>query len=426
MLIIVCITLALYVVYLRYFKSLTITGYITTLWDGLSLWTGRVATIAGVVIPLLIFFLRGRFPVERTWKEFIPAAASQTVKYSSRRAVILPLIAILVLGDIWLGYIAFVFRPPFPLPPSGVVLKPDGSEIFIADARIGKVRRFDAATGKIELTPIDLGGHPNRMLIGPRSGNLYVLDSEGPKITVVDSKKLTVLYDLSYSGHRSNSFAITPDERKLYISNEQPSPQATLTVVDLAKDTHKTHSIPGFNCPEGLAIIPDGSKVYVSTQCGAGHDPLFVIDTKRDHVKKALADFAVGTADIAVARGGERVYVSRAHNTTVDRNRHVSDESEQISVIDTARDEKVEAEKIQTASGAFTVSPDGKFLFFIDGSTIEIVNTETRARGSVSVGASIAALAVGESKTGGSNLVCYAWCPEANWIFFTGLTGLLP
>jgi sugar lactone lactonase YvrE len=418
--------LGLWVVRERYFSSLSIGAYLLTAWDGVSLWAGRIATISGALVPLLFYIFKRRIPVEKTWKEIIPDAVNELRKYGSRKVTIFPALVIVAVVDAWLLYVLVVPRSSFPMPPSAMIITPDGLEIYIADEKRGQIRRFGSATGKNELTSIDVGGHPRRMLIGPRSHNIYVLDSEGPRITVINPKTEEILYYVTYAGHVSNSFAITPDERKLYISNEQPSPQATITVVDLAKPSHPTHSITGFNCPEGLAITPDGSKVYVSTQCGAGHDPLFVIDTKTDHVKKVLADFAVGTADLAVARGGERVYVSRAHNMTVDRNRHVSDEPEQISVVDTTRDEKVDAEKIQTSSGAFTVSPDGKFLFFVDGSTIEIVNTQTAARRSVSVGAPIAALAVGEPKTGGSNLVCYAWCPEVNWIFFTGLTGLLP
>ena len=322
-------------------------------------------------------------------------------------------------------YALVAHNAPFPMPPSTIVITPDGSEIYLCDESGGRIRRFGSSTGKNELPSIDVGGHPHRMLVGPRSGNIYVLDSQGSRVVVINPRTEEITYALTYVGHVSNSFALTPDERKLYISNEQPSPQATVTVVNLRRPDHQVHYIEGFNCPEGLAIVPDGSKLYVSTQCGAQHDPILVVDSQTDQIKKTIGDFAVGTADLAVANRGKRVYVSRGMSTPEDKDGNILNVPAQISAIDTVRDEKVESEKLATGN-AFAVTPDSKFLLFANGTSIEIVNTETRATRSITVGLPIAGIAVGKPNRNSSTLVCYAWCPDRNFIFFTGLTGLLP
>jgi DNA-binding beta-propeller fold protein YncE len=413
-------------VYKTYYSSLTVFRFVVEVWDGISLWTGRIATVAGVLVPILAYLLRGRIPKERKWKDMIPAIVSRLRNLVFSRAVSFSLLPIVVLADVWLSYVLIVHHPPFPTPPSSIVIRPDGSEVYVVDETKGRIRRFEASTGKNELPSIDVGGHPRRILIGPRSGNLYVLDSQSSRITIIDPNSQKVLKTFSYVGRVSNSFILTPDERKLYISNEQPSPQATITVVDLTKPDHPAHSIEGFNCPEGLAIVPDGSKVYVSTQCGGQLDPVLVINTQTDDITKRLVGFAVGTADVAVAKGGRRVYVSRDRSATRDATGHVIAVPAQISSIDTVTDEKVEAETLLIAGSAFAVSPDGKFLFFANGPAIEILNTETRASRNVLVNARIAGIAVGKQGKTGSNLICYAWCPDRNWIFFTGLSGLLP
>src|SRR5207245_344955 len=163
----------------------------------------------------------------------------------------------------------------------------------------GKIVRVTTKTGMDLLDVIDVGGTPDRMLVGPRSHRVYVLDTQNAKVTVVNPDH-SVREVISSHGKISTAIALTPDERKLYISNQQPSPDATIEVVDLTKQPHPWHSIHGFNCPMGLGILPDGSKLYVATQCGSGHDPVVVVDTRTDKIVRTIQDFVIGS-EVVVA-----------------------------------------------------------------------------------------------------------------------------
>lgn len=424
---VVDLVLLLGVVHREWFSSLLLSDFLWIVWDAISLWAGRTITIAGVLIPILFYLFKKRWPMEQTWKETVAYLLGKCSVLFVRPSAIFSIFGVLLVSAAVLTYVLFTIHPQFAATPSSVLITPDGSELYVITQKsheTGKIVRYDSTTGKEKLGVIDVGGTPDRMLAGPRSGYVYVLDVQNARVTVINSNH-SIREVISSTGKFATSIALTPDERKLYISNQQPSPHSIITVVDLTKKEHPSHSIDGFNCPMGISIMPDGSKLYVASQCGGGHDPIFVVNTRTDKIVRTIRGFAVGN-EVAVAGGNLRVYVSRSNFGRSDRDGNRIEEPARISVIDSARDVSVDAETINDRSMALTVSPDGKYLFYSTNISIEILNTETKKRSSIDLGSGATGITVNRPDRNSASLVLYAWLPDQNRIFFTGLDGLLP
>ena len=424
---VVDLVLFLGVVHREWFSSLLMRDFLWIVWDAISLWSGRFITIAGVLIPILVYLFKKRWPMERTWKETVTSLSGKFSVWCERAWTVFPTFGVLLVAAVVLTSVLCTEHPQFAASASAVLITPDGSELYVItqdSQKSGKIVRVDVTTGKETLGVIDVGGTPDRMLAGPRSGYVYVLDVQRALVTVVNPNH-SIREVISSRGKIATSMVLTPDERKLYISNQQPSPHATITVIDLVKKEHPAHSIDGFNCPMGLGMLPDGSKLYVATQCGSGHDPVFVVNTRTDKIVHVIQDFAVGS-EVAVAGKNLRVYVARSNFFRLDRNGNRIEEPARISAIDPARDESVDAETINDGGSMLTVSPDGRYFFFSTSTSIEILNTETQKRSSIGVGCAATGIAIGRPNRNSSSLVLYAWLPEQNRIFFTGLDGLLP
>ena len=354
--------LTLAVIHREWFSSLKWGAFLWVAWDAVSLWAGRAITIAGVLVPAAVYLRKKRWPAERTWKDTFASLADRLPGWGARAPVVFTAFGALLLIAAGTTYVLLTEQTRFAPSASPVLMTPNGSEVYVitpASQQVGKILRIDATTGKDTLGVIDVGGTPYGMLAGPRSGHVYVLDLQRALVTVLDSNRKTVAVIPSL-GKVSTSIALTPDERKLYISNQQPSPQATVTVVDLAQKGHPVAFDRRIQLPMGLGMLPDGSKLYVASQCGGGHDPVFVVDTASDKIVKSLPDFATGS-EIAVAGKDLRVYVSRSAYAWRDPAGNVMAEGPRISAIDPARDESVTAETIKGGGSALTVSPDGQY-----------------------------------------------------------------
>jgi DNA-binding beta-propeller fold protein YncE len=309
-----------------------------------------------------------------------------------------------------------------PLWGSTLLIGPN-SEIYVADANRGGVIVFDADINRGARHFIDFNsGRPWQMVVAPRRGEVYVIDEATRTVGVIDVRTHKLVRRFQ-AGNTPRAIAVTPDERKLYVANEQPAPQGTISVIDLDSGQAKK-SISGVNCPESLAVSPDGRFLYVSSQCGAGEDPVFVIDTRTDTVVNAIPGLAVGS-NVAITPTGEKLYVARAGFYTRDaatgRPLSIPD---QISVIDTKTD-RITASHPSSAN-LFAVTPDGKFLIARDGLRLNFIDTATdTVVKTIQFDTMPAGIAVGRNKDK-TGLLCYVWLPEENRMFFTGLSGILP
>jgi DNA-binding beta-propeller fold protein YncE len=306
---------------------------------------------------------------------------------------------------------------------SSKLLMAPNSEIYVADEKKGGVIVFGSDVNQGARHFIDFNtGKPSQMVIAARRQKVYVVDQAKQSVGVIDMKTHTLIGQFP-TGNYPVAMAITPDERKLYVANQQPAPQGTITVIDLEAGRGMP-SISDVNCPQGLAIAPDGIHLYVTTQCGAGEDPVFVIDTRTDTKVKTIPGLAVGSS-IAITPSGEKLYVARSGFYTRDsatgRPLSVPD---QVSVINT-RTYKLEGSHPMNAI-LFATTPDGKYLIAGDGPRLNFIDTTTDSVvKTIQFDTAPAGVVVSRNKDK-TGLLCYVWLPEENRLFFTALTGLLP
>src|SRR5262249_52987211 len=148
---------------------------------------------------------------------------------------------------------------------------------------------------------------------------------------------------------------LTPDQRKAYVSNEQPPSQGTISVIDLI-DHKVVGTIRNVNCPEGSVVSPDGTRLYDASQCGAGQDPLFIIDTATDTVVDKVRVLAVGLT-VAITPDGTKLYVARGGFRRLEP---LTDVPNQLSII-TTRDNKV-VKTLSVSATALAFTADGRHL----------------------------------------------------------------
>ncbi|HYX31152.1 MAG TPA: caspase family protein [Pyrinomonadaceae bacterium] len=298
------------------------------------------------------------------------------------------------------------------------------SEIYVADEKRGGVFVFGSDVNQSVRDFIEFNsGKPGEMIVAPHRQEVYVIDKAKQCVVVIDVRTHKLIRQFQ-TGNTPKAIAITPDERKLYVANEQPAPQGTISVIDLdSKQTKK--SISDVNCPEALAITPDGALLYVVTQCGLGEDPVFVIDTRTDTKvdDKTIPGMAVGSS-IAIAPSGDKLYVARSGFYTRDSSGRPLSVPDQVSIIDT-KTNKLEASYPMNAY-LFATTPDGKYLIAGDGPRLNFMETKTeRVVKTIQFDTIPAGVAVGRNKDK-TGFVCYVWLPEENRLFFTGLSGILP
>lgn len=416
----------------RPLPSMTWRDYLLAILDGATTWTTRLAWIFAFVSALVAVLYRRKAPQWRGPREVLTVVFRGAVRQLHKRAISVPLLVILVvLTPI---FITLAFPSPPPLPPASTLLSTidletvqPRPEIYLALARQGLVLVFRADNVRAAADRVPIGnpvtpGEPLSIAVAPRvgvNGEVYIVDARSNSVIVLDRVTHARLQPISV-GEAPRSIAITTDQRKAYVSNEQPIPQGTISVIDLK--THRvTKTITGVGCPEGLAMSPDGSQLYVATQCGGGHDPLFVIDTATDEVVASVPDLAVGKT-VAVTPDGKKIYVASGGFDTRDPTGNITRVPDRLSVIagKCTEGKRCILKTLPIIANVLAVTADSKYLIVGGERRMDVLDTAHEGLvSSIALGTSPAAVAV--TKDGR----VYAWLPDENRLYLQTLSGLL-
>jgi YVTN family beta-propeller protein len=183
--------------------------------------------------------------------------------------------------------------------PSGVVITPDGTRMYVAINMENTVGEIDLAAGKV-VRRIPVGNAPYDVaLVGEK---LYVSNMAGRLPKQGDS-----------TGPSGRSPEVRVDKRN--IAND-----GSVSVVDL-KTNKSINEIPVGRYAAGLAVSPD--KKFVAVAC-ANNDTVSVIDTKTDKVVETIStrpagDLPFGSSPNALAfsSNGKWLYVCNGANNAV-------------------------------------------------------------------------------------------------------------
>jgi YVTN family beta-propeller protein len=141
--------------------------------------------------------------------------------------------------------------------------------------------------------------------------------------------------------------AVSPDGKKVYVTNANYNHRGSVSVIDTAiSKVTATIDIGEKYSPCGIAITPDGNKLYVADRDING---VSVIDTATNTV---IATVSAGKWPMGVAASpdGTKVYVTNRYNNNV-------------SVIDTGTNVIIATVNVEPGPSGITVSPDGTKLY---------------------------------------------------------------
>jgi YVTN family beta-propeller protein len=316
--------------------------------------------------------------------------------------------------------------PAAPKPPAAPA--PSGVRLYVSDETGGNVIVVDPDEGLV-VERIAVGKRPRGLKLS-RDGTQLLVALSGSPIAGpgVDESKLPPpdraadgigVVDLAthklvkthHSGQDPESFDISPDGTKVYVSNEDA---AEMSVLDLTKGAIVSKVKVGEE-PEAVTLRPDGQIAYVGCE---GENLVFAVDTASSKVVGRVKTGArprgiVFTADGSTAYVGNE---NQASITVIDAKTHKatgtielpplegaptpprpmggvlsSDGSrlyfslgraKAIAVIDTAKKQFVRAfPDVGARPWGIAISADGTKLYTANGSSgdVSVINAETGA-----------------------------------------------
>ena len=204
--------------------------------------------------------------------------------------------------------------------PHGVVYEPSTDTLYIANARDGSVRLYDAnefkATGRIELGSdadnIRIDVAANRVIVGYGDGGLAVLDpSTRGKVQSVSLKAHPESFQLDPVSGRI--FVNLPDAHAVTVVDGASWKQLAEWSLDkggnfaMAIDRGRGRVLLAYRSPAELAVFSMDGKPIVKTETCGDIDDLFV-DAKRERV---YVSCGAGYVDVFEVDGSEYRRVGR-------------------------------------------------------------------------------------------------------------------
>jgi DNA-binding beta-propeller fold protein YncE len=434
--------LILWKIHSAFFVSVPVWQYVTIIWGVI---TAALAFAGGIGpgVRICRALLTGREGHEAASIDKVVLTVSRTIgTFLHRRGISETAVVLFIVIGVAVFFIPILPRlAPFSSGALAVTLgngEPGNDKlIYVADTSNSQLIVFRSSSLKQPYTTIPIGTQGNlegkgapESLLELRHDRLHLVlatNTSSGKIHLVDVNSNSEIEPGLSVGKAPRSMVITPDHRKLFVSNEQTVPNAGIFVFDVSsdepKDFHLVAKIGGVNCPEGIALSPWGNRLYVATQCGGGKDPVFIIDTANNDVIGSIPGMAVGTS-VAVSADGGRLFVGRGNFPCV-----ISETKESgspMSVIDTTTKEVKYTICLHTSVGSMAISrPDGRYLLVANGtnlSVFDVLNLDKSQRpvNDIPLEGPVTGLGVAADNS------VYGFIPTSRRVFLYSPTGLSP
>ena len=238
--------------------------------------------------------------------------------------------------------------------PAGVALSPDGGRAYVAAPDSREVIAVDtAARTVVQRAPVGQG--PLGIAVNPRSGAVYVADWYEHRLYALDPVSLQVVASVT-TGQSPSGVAVTADGMTILTADRDSN---QVSIIDAA--TFKvTGTIPTGERPFGVTIDEEAGRAYTAN---VASNSMTVLDLK---ARTRLADAPVGLRPYAVARAGDRLFVTNQHG-------------ESVSVLDAATFESVKTIRVGSFPEGIEADPTGSSVWVAcwDSNTLERIDTET-------------------------------------------------
>jgi YVTN family beta-propeller protein len=255
-----------------------------------------------------------------------------------------------------------------------------GKELaYVSNSYGDTISVIDAATNElIDTIPMDFGtkkviprwpegeveiaNAPMNPTFTPDGRLLYVADSQGSNIAVIDPQTNTVTETIDLD-MRPCDLAFTPDGGRMVVTliNESPfEGQGAVMVMELATGKELSRAIIGTN-PEEVAITPDGSRAY------AVSNSLWAIDVATGDVVRDIY-LPHHCYDALASPDGEHIYLSATFG------------SDKIVIVDTETNAVTGEIDVLMPCG-MVISPDAQRMFVTNvyANSLQVVDLETNA-----------------------------------------------
>ncbi|MBL0157743.1 MAG: bifunctional YncE family protein/alkaline phosphatase family protein [Bryobacterales bacterium] len=155
----------------------------------------------------------------------------------------------------------------------------DGTFPVVLDPRTGipasgTVSVIDSTEAKV-IRHIEVGLHPSAMVVSPDGSRLYVANANSDSVSVVNTETETVVSTLNVRLFRSaplgsspNALALSRDGKRLYVANGANNAVAVVDPGDAAKPVRGF--IPTGWYPTAVALSADGAQLCVASGYGFG------------------------------------------------------------------------------------------------------------------------------------------------------------
>ena len=182
--------------------------------------------------------------------------------------------------------------------PLDVVVSSNGSKVYVSNWGGNVITVFtpDLIQGMNFIAGrIRVGSHPSDMILSPDGTRLFSANANSDTVSIISTKTNEVIGTISLSpypnaplGSQPNALAISPDGRILYVANANNNDVA---VVDISTVPGKILGlIPVGWYPTALALSKDGKTLYVANGQGSM--------TKPNPQGEYIADILTGTVSI--------------------------------------------------------------------------------------------------------------------------------
>jgi YVTN family beta-propeller protein len=200
--------------------------------------------------------------------------------------------------------------------PEGVGVDPSTHTVYVANSNGNSVSVIDGTTNTVTAT-IAAGSGPEGVGVDPSTHTVYVANSNGNSVSVIDGTTNTVTATIA-AGDSPDAVGVDPSTHIVYMANDG-SPNAsigTVSVIDGATNT-VTATINVGQIPVGMGVDPSTHTVYVANRYN--HN-MSVIDGTTNTVTATIGlpqGMYTGPDGVGVDLTAHAVYVADSANNSV-------------------------------------------------------------------------------------------------------------